>query len=67
MHVHTHGPRYYVSINLLLYPVRRESRLKIGLRNTFNITEALRLLSHFLLCIFVSEWRTESHTHSNTK
>jgi hypothetical protein len=65
---HTHTmPHYYDPMILLLSPVRRESRLKIGLRNSSSITAALKLLSPFLMCIFVAEWRAESHTHSNTK
>ena len=60
-------PHYYDPMILLLSPVRRESRLKIGLRNSSSITEALKLFSPLLMCFCATEWRAESYTHSNTK
>jgi len=62
----THTQHLIIMI-LILSPMRRESKLKIGLRNSSSITAALKLFSPFLMCICVAEWRAESHTHSNTK
>ena len=63
-----HGPpEHHIPMVLILSPVRRESGLKIGLRNSSSITEALKPFSTFLVFICATEWKAESHTHSNTK